>query len=217
MPQHSARPADEEIQAAVKALQGGAAPDAFEVIFRRFYRTLHTFFANRSALRDEADDLAQVTMSRAFEHIHLYRIEAESSFAAWLRTIAENVWKNAVRERQAAKRVPPREIAATQAENGEDLLSSPALANLAPGDPRPEPSPEEVLLARERTQMLRQAIASLPRGMRRCTELRLYSDLKYEQIASITGIGLNSVRSQLFEARKRLKPVLDGYFQGEDF
>jgi DNA-directed RNA polymerase specialized sigma24 family protein len=52
--------------------------------------------------------------------------------------------------------------------------------------------------------------------MRRCTELRLLADLKYQEIASLTGIGLNSVRSQLFEARQRLKPILDHYFQGAD-
>ena len=40
------------------------------------------------------------------------------------------------------------------------------------------------------------------------------ADLRYREISDVTGIGLNSVRSQLFEARKRLKPVLDEYFQG---
>jgi RNA polymerase sigma factor (sigma-70 family) len=64
--------------------------------------------------------------------------------------------------------------------------------------------------------VLRDAIESLPPGMRQCTELRLFADLKYQEISRITGIGLNSVRSQLFEARQRLKPVLDHYFQGAD-
>jgi RNA polymerase sigma-70 factor (ECF subfamily) len=79
------------------------------------------------------------------------------------------------------------------------------------------PDPEEAALSRERTRVLRQAIESLPAGMRRVTELRLLGDLKYEDIARVQGIGLNSVRSQLFEARRRLKPVLDDYFQGADF
>jgi DNA-directed RNA polymerase specialized sigma24 family protein len=53
--------------------------------------------------------------------------------------------------------------------------------------------------------------------MRKVTELRLFQDLQYEEIARIQGVGTNSVRSQLFEARKRLKPVLDDYFQGVEF
>jgi len=206
MPSKSALPADEEILEAIEALQRGASPDAFEVIFRRFFAPLYKFFANRPALREEAEDLAQATLFRAYERIHLYRPEADAGFEAWLRAIGENLWKNAVRERLAAKRVLPGDAVEVPAEDREEAASA--------RDERP--NPEESLLAHERTRVLRQAIESLPPGMRQCAELRLFADLKYQEIASITGIGLNSVRSQLFEVRQRLKPVLDHYFQGAD-
>jgi RNA polymerase sigma-70 factor (ECF subfamily) len=202
MPQKPVLSEDEEILQAVQALQSGASSDAFEGIFRRFYAPLRTFFANRPALQDEAEDLAQATLFRAFKRIHLYRPEAGASFAAWLRAIAENVWKNSVRERLAVKRALPGEAVEAAEE---------------PPSRDERPNPEEVLLAHERTRVLQEALESLPPGMRRCTELRLFADLKYQEIANITGIGLNSVRSQLFEARQRLKPVLDHYFQGADF
>ena len=176
------------------------------MIFQRFYGPLRTFFANRPALQDEAEDLAQAALFRAFERIHLYRQEEEAGFAAWLRTLAENVWKNAVRERLAALR-----DGAAGGRRWRWWRSRPGGAG---ADARP--NPEEVLLAHERTRVLRDAIESLPPGMRQCTELRLFADLKYQEISRITGIGLNSVRSQLFEARQRLKPVLDHYFQGAD-
>jgi len=64
--------------------------------------------------------------------------------------------------------------------------------------------------------VLKEAIEGLPPGMRRCAELQLFGELKYQEIADLTGIGLNSVRSQLFEVRQRLKPVLETYFQGAD-
>jgi RNA polymerase sigma-70 factor, ECF subfamily len=199
MPETSGSPEDEEILEAVQALQGGASSDVFEVVFVRFFRPLRNFFANRPSLREEAEDLAQMTLQRAFERIHQYRPDADASFGAWLRTIAENVWKNAVRERLAVKRVLPGEPAELPAESQDE-----------------SPNPEEAALAHERTRVLRAALESLPPGMRRCTELRLLADLKYQEIASLTGIGLNSVRSQLFEARQRLKPILDHYFQGAD-
>jgi RNA polymerase sigma-70 factor (ECF subfamily) len=199
MPETSGSPEDEEILEAVQALQGGASSDVFEVVFVRFFRPLRNFFANRPALREEAEDLAQATLQRAFERIHQYRPEAEASFGAWLRTIAENVWRNAVRERLAVKRALPGEPAELPAESQDE-----------------SPNPEQAALAHERTRVLREALESLPPGMRRCTELRLVDDLKYQEIASLTGIGLNSVRSQLFEARQRLKPILDHYFQGAD-
>jgi RNA polymerase sigma-70 factor (ECF subfamily) len=202
MPPDSPSLRDEEILQAVRALQDGAGRDAFEVIFRHFYRPLFTFFANRPALREEAEDLVQATLFRVYERIHQYRFEA--SFSAWVRQVGENVWKNAVRERLAAKR--PLLVEAQEDPEGE----------IANGARDEAPNPEEEILAGERTRMLQGAIAALPPGMRQCTELRLFSDLQYREISAVTGIGLNSVRSQLFEARKRLKPILDEYFQGAE-
>jgi RNA polymerase sigma factor (sigma-70 family) len=217
MPHKPVSPGDAEILEAVRALQGGAAPEAFGIIFHRFYRPLHNFFANRPTLREEADDLAQATLLRAYERLGLYRPEAEASFGAWLRTLAENIWKNAVRERRAAKRAPPGELAEPRARpRAEDGLR----ASTPPPSPQSSsageelPDPEAAALARERTRVLRQAIETLPPGMRQCMELRVFGDLEYHEIAAVTGISLNSVRSQLFAARQRLKPILESYFQG---
>jgi RNA polymerase sigma-70 factor, ECF subfamily len=207
MPPDALSPEDEEILAAVRALQNGAGRDAFETIFRRFYRPLFTFFANRPTLREEADDLAQATLIRAHESLHQYR--GEASFEAWLWQIGQNVWKNAIRDRVAAKR-----LALTQAQElTADLEGEVSPAFLLGEEPA---DPEQAVLAAEQTQVLRKAIDGLPPGMRRCTELRVFGDLKDREISDVTGIGLNSVRSQLFEARKRLKPILDEYFRGAE-
>lgn len=199
------RTEDEEILQAVQALQAGAGPDAFEPIFTRYYRPLYLFFANRPALREEADDLAQTTLFRAFENIHQCR--SEEGFEAWLWQIGQNVWRNAVRDRQALKRGPETETLDEPGEHGEILPAGVVFGDVPA-------NPEEVALLGERIRILRAAIEGLPPGMRQCAELRLFADLKYREIAELTGSGLNTVRSQLFEARKRLKPVLDEYFQG---
>jgi RNA polymerase sigma factor (sigma-70 family) len=214
MPSNPACPGDEEILEAVRVLQAGGAPEAFGVIFRRFYRPLFKFFANQPLLREEADDLAQATLWRAYQKIGLYSPDSGAAFGAWLRKMAENVWKNAVRGRQADKRTALREALSFSAEDGDarDGTSAPVAAVADP-----EPSPEQAVLDLERTRVLREAIEALPPGMRRCAELRLFDELKYQEIAALTGIGLNSVRSQLFEVRQRLQPVLDAYFQGADF
>jgi RNA polymerase sigma factor (sigma-70 family) len=204
------RTEDEEILAAVRALQAGAGSDAFEPIFSRFYRSLFLFFANRPALSEEADDLAQATLFRAFQNIHQYRFEA--SFQAWLRQIGENVWRNAIRDRQAAKRGPSTESLDVLGGDAENVPSP--LAGTFGDVPA---TPEEVALREECEKVLRQAIEGLPPGMRQCAELWLYADLKYREISDVLGIGINSVKSQLFEVRKRLKPVLAEYFQGADF
>jgi len=195
-------PEDEEILRAVRALQEGAGPDAFAPIYRRFVRSLTSFFAHQSLLREDAEDLAQITLQRAYEKIHQYRFEAK--FETWLRQIGENVWLNAVREKQAAKRAARLEPLEETAE-GWSVAST-----LADGGP----TPEQVALAEERRRVLQEAVEALPPGMRLFTQLRVFQDLQYQEIAAVTGISLNTVRSQLFEARKRLASVLEKYFQG---
>ncbi len=207
MPPDPSSPEDEEILAAVRALLSGAGNEAFEIIFRRFYRPLFTFFANRPELKEEADDLVQMTLSRAFENLHQCR--GEESFEAWLWQIGENVWRNAVRERRAVKR--PRIVASLE------VAAEPQGEDSPPLVVRDEaPDPQQAVLAAEQTRVLRQAMEDLPAGMRRCIELQVFGALKYQEISRVTGIGLGSVRSQLFEARKRLKPVLDRYFRGAE-
>lgn len=200
---------DEEILAAVRALQAGAGLDAFAPIARCYLKPLFTFFSNRPPLRDQADDLTQATLIRVLEKIGQYKFDAP--FYAWLWRIAENIWKNEMRDRMAAKRSVPTEPLEVVVEGEGERL--PAIERVADR----EPTPEDLALAHEKERVLKRAIEALPPGMKTCTELRLYSDLKYREIADVTGIGINSVRSQLFEARKRLQPVLDEYFQGAEF
>jgi RNA polymerase sigma-70 factor, ECF subfamily len=201
-------PSDEEVLAAVRVLQAGGSPDRFAVIFRHYFKPLRTFFANRIALREEADDLAQQTLFRAYQNLPLYR--EEEKFSGWLRTIGENVWKNAVRSALAAKRAARVESLDMTTED-EDATGTRTL-EVRNG----APDPEEAALRHERTRVLQEALAALPDGMRRMTELRVLADLQYQEIADLTGVGLNTVRSQLFEARKHLRPVLERYFQGAE-
>lgn len=203
-------PEDEEIRRAVQALQAGGDPAAFELIFRRYYRPLFNFFSKQRALQEDADDLAQATLLRAFQNIRQCR--SGESFRAWLWKIGENVWRNAAREGRAVKRSARLETLDPTGAEGEESGKAAALFVADEG-----PTPEQAALAGEGQRVLREAIDSLPVGMRRCTRLLLFAELKYREIADVTGTGLNTVRSQLFEARRRLKPVLEKYFRDADF
>src|SRR6185436_2781839 len=144
-------PEDAEILQAVRALQDGAGPDAFTPLYRRFVRPLRSFFSHQSVLREEAEDLAQITLLRAYEKIHQYRFEAR--FETWLRQIGENVWLNAVREKQAAKRAARLEPLDSADAEGWDV-SSRLAANA--------PTPEQAALAEERRRVLQEAVEALP-------------------------------------------------------
>ena len=52
--------------------------------------------------------------------------------------------------------------------------------------------------------------------MRRCVVLRLHQDLKYREIAEAMQVSINTVRSQLFEAKTRLRHRLADHFSDLD-
>ncbi len=200
---------DGAIRDAVRALQGGADPDAFEPIFERYFRSLTYFFGNQSELRDDAEDLAQQTLFRAYENIEQYREDA--AFSTWLWQIAENVWKNADRKRRTLKRDAP-EVGLPELEDQGREPEAPAV-QLASGR---STQPEEDTLRRERAQGLRQAMNELPSGMRTAIELWV-REFKYREIAAALNVGIGTVKSQIFEAKQRLRPVLKRHFDRTDF
>jgi len=171
----------------------------FRQLFDRFYRPVVHFFVRRGFTKEESSDLAQETFLRIHRGLSGYRSEA--SEATWLFRIARNVEANMLRDRAALKRSAEEEVAL------DDLVDSSRTLPAASG-----PGPEEQLLSEESHRVLRQAVQTLPRQMRRCLVLRL-EDLKYREIADLQGISLQAVRSHLGQARKRLGRLLGDYFE----
>lgn len=52
------------------------------------------------------------------------------------------------------------------------------------------------------------AILALPAGMRRCFVLHIVEGYPQQEVADMAGIALGTVKSQVFEARKRLRAAL---------
>jgi RNA polymerase sigma-70 factor (ECF subfamily) len=67
------------------------------------------------------------------------------------------------------------------------------------------------MLKSELRQIVREAINTLPEHLRIVLILREYEDLSYEEIASIIGCRVGTVKSRLFQAREMLKRKLSPY------
>ena len=72
----------------------------------------------------------------------------------------------------------------------------------------------QMFLQQEQSQVIRQAISTLPLQQREALILFQYEELPLEEIAAILGIEVGAVKSRLHRARARLKRVLTPYFQG---
>ncbi len=190
----------------VKEIQAGRSPeDHFQRVFERYCAPVTNYFANRGFSRQAAEDLAQETFVRVYNNIGTFRFEA--SFDTWLFTIVGSIWKNALRSRSALKRqadtVPLEKIVEAGEDDGSDRATEPEESG---------EGPLEQVLASERTQLLRRAIEELPPKMRECVVLRAMQGLKYREIADILGISIATVKSQLHDAKQRLKPSLEQHF-----
>ena len=191
------RSSDEDREAAAsrpaRELAEEPSGEELKALFDRYYPSVFHFFQNRGVPREDARDLTQETFLRVYRGIGRFRRDA--SFQTWLFQIATNLWCNDVRRRTAGKREGREVSLDVLAEKGREVSEEPA-------------HPLDHLVAEERRSTLREALSELPPQMRRCVLLRLDRDLKYREIASLMQISVDTVKSQLSQARSRLQARL---------
>jgi len=141
-------------------------------------------------LRDdkEAEDVMQDTFLKAYEYRN--KLVDIRSLRAWLFTVARNKCLNKIRLRKS---------------HGEEPFED-SLLNVAPL------SGSSSLEKHELVQVVSEALAKLSDDYREVIILREYQNLSYDEICLVTHSSLNSVKSRLFKARKKLAEIL---FQSE--
>ena len=134
----------------------------------------------------DAEDLAHEAYLRAFKSFDSFH---GGDSRAWLLTIVRNTCFTWLKHNRA------HELTTTF---DEDLHSM----------GQEETNPEKLLLQNADSQLLREALESLPVEYREVMILRELEELSYKEIAMIAGIPLGTVMSRLARARKRLQQCL---------
>jgi len=187
------------VQAIVEELQAGRS---FEEGFRRlvdiYHRPLYRFFSRHGFSPQDCLDLTQETFLGIYRGIGSFRGDAR--FETWLYRVATNAWRKRLRHSVAEKR------AGEEVPLGGGREEEPTTAVLPAGDP----TPGDRLLQEERRRLLRAAIERLPEQMRKCLILRVDRELKVGDIATLLRLSPETVKAQLFQARKRLRAELGG-------
>ena len=179
----------EQIQAGIRVDENS------ERLFRRFRPGVQSFFVRKRFSVEDSRDLTQDVFLRVFKGIDTFR--RESRFERWLWEIAAHIYFNEVRRRRTEKRDGLEQSLDTPAENDEGLSPLPGLSS-------PGPTPEEQVIQRQQTLIFRAALQELPAQMRRCCLLRYEQGLKYQEIAILMKISIETVKAHLHQARKRL-------------
>jgi len=162
----------------LRARRGDAKADAFGELVTRYQVSVFNVCYRILHERAEAEDLAQESFMRAFERLNTFDLERE--FGPWIRRVAANLCLNYLESRKVT----------TQFDEERDADKG--------------QQPEAVTEIRERSEQIRQALASLPPHYRVVIELRHYQEMSYDEIAAELNIPLSDVKSHLFRARKIL-------------
>jgi RNA polymerase sigma-70 factor (ECF subfamily) len=187
----ASRPADEP--AIVAAVLDGDR-DAFRILVDResgaVIRACHRVLGDLA----EAEDVAQETFVTAYRSLATWR--GEGPFGAWLARIAVRL---AIR--QAARR---KTVAWVHPASGED--HDERLQALPAGRGS---DPEGLALKGERQRSVRDAVARLDEPYREVVALRFFAERSLDEIATITGRPLGTVKTHLHRGLIRLRDRLE--------
>jgi RNA polymerase sigma-70 factor (ECF subfamily) len=158
---------------------------------------LHERFVYNLALRTigsptEAEDVAQEAFVRAWQALPGFR--GGSALRTWLYRIVVNLCIN---------RFPRLRRELNELTN-DDFNDLPKTARL-------EFDPAIHTEQRERRALLHREIERLPEGQRMLITLRYQDEMSYEDIASLVGLPLGTVKTSLFRAKERLRQALSIY------
>ncbi|MGO9339170.1 MAG: RNA polymerase sigma factor [Terracidiphilus sp.] len=141
--------------------------------------------------RDDADDVFQETLMRAYKHLNGFR--GGCSFQTWITQIAINSALMLLRWR----RIRSETCIEIVGEGGELISHWPI--------PDSSPNPEQLYLRRQTSQILSEAVTNLPPKYRSIVEQCHGKELKLSDAAQALGLKDGAAKSRLFRARALLR------------
>lgn len=142
--------------------------------------------------RQEAEDLYQDIFLKAIE---LDKINHDNNPKSYLLNIAVNLWKN--RKRKFAWRSRIAKISFLSEESQIEQI------------PDEEQAVDEKVIKKQEQQLVRQLVKRLPEKLEIVILLYYMEEQPVENIAAILGIPQGTVKSRLYQARKKLEKEME--------
>ncbi len=170
---------------------------AFEELVRRYDRKLYNVALRLTGNPDEAKDLAQEALLRAYRAFESFRLG--TSFEKWLFRIASNLYIDKLRRDHNVRF---------------ESLDEPVLTvNGQVGRTLPDRSanPEDIVEQNELAETIQAALRSLPLNYRLAVVLYDLEGFSYEEISGILKCSIGTVRSRIHRGRRLLRRKLWPY------
>ncbi|MEA2602157.1 MAG: hypothetical protein QOF89_3149 [Acidobacteriota bacterium] len=156
---------------------------AFEALYHIYYRRLFGYVLKLTRKADVVEEVVNDVMLAIWSHAPGF--DGRSRPSTWIFGIAYH------KALKALARRPPA---------AEDGAEGP--------EPVAADEPESLAARRELATVLGRALHSLSPEQRAVVELTYYYGLAYAEIAEIVGCPVNTVKTRMFHARRRLKELL---------
>ncbi|MFJ3666739.1 RNA polymerase sigma factor [Streptomyces sp. NPDC090106] len=181
----STTPAGPEPELVTRARGGDR--EAFAALYFEHYRVVYAYLLVRTRNRHLAEDLTQEAFIRALRRIDAFTWQG-TAFAAWLTTIAKNLWLDELGRGRTRLETPVAEF----------------------DDPRDARRGTGALVANELEavethETVHAALHCLNAPQRHCVELRYLSQLSPEETALAMGRTVGAVRALTYRALQKLR------------
>ena len=160
--------------------------DAFASLFNHFAPRLKSMMLQKGTDPNTAEELAQEAMLTVWRKSGLFD-PSKASASTWIYTIARNLRIDRFRKESRPELDP----------------NDPALI------PEQEIAADEKISLRQRTENVRNSMATLPDNQREVVYLSFVEGLTHQEIADKAGIPLGTVKSRLRLSFEKLRPILE--------
>ncbi len=160
--------------------------EAFRALFQSYAPRVKSYMMRQGADPRTAEELAQETLLTVWRKAALYS-DDKGSATTWIFTIARNLRIDRLRKEVAWQPLP---------ENNDE-------------EPSPEPTPDEELSERERSEKVRSVLAELPADQSEVVTLAYVEGLSHSEIAQRLGLPLGTVKSRMRLAYQKIRDALE--------
>ncbi len=155
-------------------------PDLLDRLIEQYQHRLLRYLVYLSGNRELAEDLFQETWIRVMERGHQY--DGQREFSTWLYAVARNLTIDYLRKKSPVSL--------------DGLMEHEDHAPLEPADTRP--TAWELVAQHEQAGQINAALAGIPAEYREAIVLRFQDGLALDEIATVTGAPMGTVKSRLY-------------------
>lgn len=192
-----------EPREAVQQLEDEDRGLSIEVLTDKYYKKIYNLILRTINDPEEAADLTQETFVNATRSYANFR--GDCKVQTWLYQIAVNQCKNRFRQRDRRRSVEGPSLDEAMADN-EDRNRKLEIADW-------DQSPQDVLLKKEEYLYVLRAINALQEDYRKVIVLCDLQHQSYADIAKITGLSLEAVKTRIHRGRLMLRRKLEAYLK----